>query len=418
MTVPYVYVETTPHMNHPQTTPPTQPPVVTGGGHDGLPEKNAEPSFTFTEGPPPAMPPFAPARFTGSGRELLKLHIGNCVYSLLTLGVYSFWGKVRIRRYLWEHTLIMDEPLEYTGTGGELFRSFFIVMLLLALLGAVYYALDALVSPYLAPAAAAVLAVPLSHLGIYLALRYRLTRTRWRGICADLAGSSLIYALWASGYSLLSFITGGLFYPLQKARLIKRRANVTFFGDRRFAFTGKSLPLYKAFFRCAFLALLFGLVLGGLFAGGAYWTLLRWPELGALLHDMEIPQTDGNESLFFCLFTLIVAVPLSAAWMFSILYKVAQVRWFFSHLAFGQTGFSASRFTAWRLCRLTLGNIFLILLTGGFGMPWATARLYRFAIGSLDASGPANLGSVSQSARKGWSGGEGLVDALNVDIAL
>ncbi len=45
------------------------------------------------------------------------------------LGIWRFWGKTRMRRYLWSHTSLSGDRFEYTGTGGELFVGFIIVMI-------------------------------------------------------------------------------------------------------------------------------------------------------------------------------------------------------------------------------------------------------------------------------------------------
>ncbi len=394
----------------------SHPPVIFGVAaqtREPCPSPDG-PAFSFSTADQRPFSTFLPVRFTGKGRELLCLHLRNIFFSLLTLGVYSFWGKVRIRRYLWEHTLILDESLEYTGTGGELFRSFFIVMLLLASMGGLYYALDALVSPYLAPFAAGILAVPLTHLGVYLALRYRLTRTRWRGIRGNLTGSSIVYALFASAFSLLSFITGSLLFPLQKAHLARRRANAAFFGNRPFRFTGTSGPLYGAFFRCLIQAALAGIFLSLLVYSGLYAaSALLWPDSFAALWE-ALPE--GKYSLWTIWGPLLTV--LLAAWCFFTLYKAAQVRWFFTNLHFGRVAFSASRFTGWRFWRLLLGNLTLTVLTCGLGAPWATIRLYRFAAETLDASGAPDLENLLQNTGVAWSGGEGILDALNVDLSL
>lgn len=58
------------------------------------------------------------------GNDLLRLFIVNVLLSMLTLGGYRFWGKTRIRQYLWSRISFADEGFEYTGLGKELSRSF------------------------------------------------------------------------------------------------------------------------------------------------------------------------------------------------------------------------------------------------------------------------------------------------------
>src|SRR6476661_5021578 len=57
----------------------------------------------------------------------------NGLLRILTLGVYHFWGKTEVRQRIWSAVPINGEPLEYRGTGGELFRGFLIVFFLILL---------------------------------------------------------------------------------------------------------------------------------------------------------------------------------------------------------------------------------------------------------------------------------------------
>ena len=61
------------------------------------------------------------------------LSLLNGVLRILTLGVYHFWGKTEVRQRIWSAVRIDGEPLEYRGTGGELFRGFLIVFFLILL---------------------------------------------------------------------------------------------------------------------------------------------------------------------------------------------------------------------------------------------------------------------------------------------
>ena len=63
----------------------------------------------------------------------LGLSILNGLLRILTLGVYHFWGKTEVRQRIWSAVRIDGEPLDYRGTGGELFRGFLIVFFLILL---------------------------------------------------------------------------------------------------------------------------------------------------------------------------------------------------------------------------------------------------------------------------------------------
>src|SRR5215212_624622 len=71
-------------------------------------------------------------RFTGTWREYLPIAATNALLIIVTLGVYRFWATARQRRYLWSRTHVIDDALEWTGTGKEMFIGFLIVIAILA----------------------------------------------------------------------------------------------------------------------------------------------------------------------------------------------------------------------------------------------------------------------------------------------
>src|SRR5262249_15721956 len=78
----------------------------------------------------------------------LRLSLLNGPLPVLTLGVFHFWGKTEVRQRIWSAVRIDGEPLDYRGTGGELFRGFLIVFfLILVPLLAIGFAGALLVSP-------------------------------------------------------------------------------------------------------------------------------------------------------------------------------------------------------------------------------------------------------------------------------
>ena len=127
----------------------------------------------------------------------LGLSLLNGVLRILTLGVYHFWGKTEVRQRIWSAVRIDGEPLDYRGTGGELFRGFLIVffLILLPLALARFVVAAALRADGRRPRRLRarcfwIVVFSLSGFGIHRARRYRLSRTRWRGIRAGLSGRS------------------------------------------------------------------------------------------------------------------------------------------------------------------------------------------------------------------------------------
>lgn len=163
--------------------------------------------------------------------------------AIATLGVYRFWGRTRVRRYVWSRIRLGGDRLEYTGTGRELFIGFLRVAALFAGLalvsrlaqfapvaGPVVQGLSSLV------ATALYLSVP------YFSRRYRLCRTRWRGVAFELKPCLGAYAWCRLRFGLLTLLTLGMLAPIDRIKTEALLIRNTRFGDRAFACKPRVLP--------------------------------------------------------------------------------------------------------------------------------------------------------------------------------
>jgi uncharacterized membrane protein YjgN (DUF898 family) len=63
-----------------------------------------------------------PIEFRGSPREYFRIWIVNLCLTLLTLGIFSAWAKVRKKRYFYSHTTLDGTPFQYLGQPIPIFR--------------------------------------------------------------------------------------------------------------------------------------------------------------------------------------------------------------------------------------------------------------------------------------------------------
>lgn len=68
--------------------------------------------------------------YEGDAIDLFFENFLLVLFSILTLGIYYFWGYARIRRYILTHTHLDGKSLQFEGTGGQ----FFVLSLVNALL--------------------------------------------------------------------------------------------------------------------------------------------------------------------------------------------------------------------------------------------------------------------------------------------
>ena len=203
-------------------------------------------------------------RFTGSGSEYFGIWIVNVLLSVVTIGVWTAWAKVRRLRYFNGRTIVLGDPLEYHATGWMIFKGRALVLLALAASSGL--------SEVLANVHGAAAAVPgLALFALYpwvlnRSLRFSARMTSWRNVRFDWRGTywgvTKTYFLWP----LLGLLTLGACIPLAARALRHYMANNYLFGTTRFSAHTPIRPYYVAFGW----SLLFVLsVVAG--AAGAFW---------------------------------------------------------------------------------------------------------------------------------------------------
>lgn len=70
-------------------------------------------------------------KFEGDGWEYFKIWIVNILLTIVTLGLYYPWAKVRNLRYFYANSTLEGKNFEYHATGKQLFIGYLIAMILL-----------------------------------------------------------------------------------------------------------------------------------------------------------------------------------------------------------------------------------------------------------------------------------------------
>ena len=192
--------------------------------------------------------------YDGKVWRLYKIVLINLSLTLVTLGLFRFWAKTRLRRFLWVHATIDQDRLEYAGTGNELLLGFLIVLFPILLPLFLVLGTSSLILEGFAPGWSWVvetfqplLIFFLIGIALYRARYYRLTRTRWRGIRAGQTGSSVRYGVMVAASYLATLFSLGLAWPWSQVWLFRYKMNNTWLGNRRFVFDGSSAGLYPSY---------------------------------------------------------------------------------------------------------------------------------------------------------------------------
>ena len=177
--------------------------------------------------------------YHGSGAALFWLMVRTTIYSLLTLGIYRFWQRTKMRQHFWNGIRVGGSPLEYTGTGLEKLLGFLIAVVFLTVylglfqIGFFFLGLQLSGGSELVGLFTSLPVVPLIYYAQYRSRRYVLSRTQLRGIRFAMDRDALGYVWRALGHLLLTAVTLGVLYPRMHWYLERYKANRTCYGDVR-----------------------------------------------------------------------------------------------------------------------------------------------------------------------------------------
>lgn len=190
--------------------------------------------------------------YDGPHKELFTIYIQNVALTLVTLGVYRFWAKVRTRRFHLTHTIFADGRFDYHATGEEKFIGFVKGMLILVPFGVAYY----YGSQWMAENPTRIL----THLGISygiffglylirpLALvggqRFNLARTSWNNLRFRFTGRLRdAYKLYI-GDAFLIVLTLGIYWSWHLCRVRRFKLAHTTLGEETLDFRGEGSALF------------------------------------------------------------------------------------------------------------------------------------------------------------------------------
>jgi uncharacterized membrane protein YjgN (DUF898 family) len=355
-------------------------------------------------------------RFHGRWQDFAKIALPNLLLTIVTLGFYRFWGTTRERRYLWGQTQFIDERLEWTGTGKELFVGFIMVFFLIGIPFIILQLLSQRLifqgSPGLAAAISFLMALLIFYLGgvaRFRALRYRLSRSYWRGIRGGSHDPGYLYGASYMWKSIVGMIPLFLLVPWSMISLWNERWNDMSFGPYRFESTARWTHLMKRYM--LFYLIPFVLVIGGIILGI---TALASGAAGGNPAE-KLGVAFGPVFFVFLFFMIYIALPLAALAFYSKFFRVAVGGLRLHNLEFD---FKA-RATDWIM--LYLGHAAVVIVSAlAFVLPLLLApafiryRNWKFFVTHMEVYGEVNVDDLIQSDTEVSSHGEGLLDAFDL----
>lgn len=338
-----------------------------------------------------------PFQFTGSGGEYFRIWIVNLALSLLTLGIYSAWAKVRRKRYFNTHTLLDGHPFDYLADPVAILRGRLIAFGLFFV-----YAVAQRSLPWLSLSLLVLFFLVTPWL-VVRALQFNARNTSHRGLRFDFKGDLGEAIRIFIGWSSLLLLSLGLLLPYLLYRKTAFIAGNHAYGATQARFEGRARSFYRLFLNAG-LVMLAPVVL--IVAGSIFLATMRhagpvgWPESFAMLGL-------GVLALF-------AVVPIVAGYVQA---RVARLT--FKGTRFGELRF-AGRHSARGLIGLYASNLLLILLTLGLYTPWARVRTARYWLDNLAVVGPENGldGFVAAAGAGVAATGAEMAEVFDVDLGI
>ncbi len=341
-------------------------------------------------------------QFTGNWREFLPIAATNVLLIIVTLGIYRFWAAARERRYLWSRTHVIDDTLEWSGTGKEMFIGFLaVIAVLLPFFLFIQFAFPAMLAR--GQNLAAGLLVAAFYVGLiwligfagFRALRYRLSRSWWHGIRGGSDDSGAPYATEFLGRTLLTIFTAFLAFPWATTNLWNSRWNRMSFGPHRFEANLTSEGLWRRWL------LIYVMPILAIFAAGAF---------GAMAIGQRVDGLGFGIAAFFAIIAVLIyiAIPLATLHWYAKFFRHAAASLRLGELEFG---FEA-RTRDW--LKLFLGNFGLAIITLGLGMAYWNYRNWSFMVRHVRLYGEVDLEGLTQSSTRAPKDAEGFADAFDM----
>ncbi|MBI3556325.1 MAG: DUF898 domain-containing protein [Deltaproteobacteria bacterium] len=349
-------------------------------------------------------------KFTGTGREYFRIWIVNLCLTLLTLGIFSAWAKVRKKHYFYSHTKLAGTPFQYLGQpipilrgriiGALLFLAYFVASHFLQSTLPYLLVIGLVVAPWVVIRSAAFNARYSAFRNITFSFK-----SDWRAAAQTLywLGIIPIYVLgaflhwWEKGkFVAVATLIGMILFPYWVRRLKAYLICNISYGGKSAKFTAKGDHFFVTYFVAALIVTIVG-------AAGIFGTY-------AIRSHYSIPITAQS---------LLPYVMIYSA--YALAYAYVQTR--ITNLVWSNTRLGPLRFEAnlrfGEMAKLYIVNAAAILASAGLLIPWAIIRSVRYRVEQTKVIPEAELSEFR--GRKGAAvsaAGAETIDLFDMDISV
>ncbi|MCP5363881.1 MAG: DUF898 domain-containing protein [Hyphomicrobiales bacterium] len=371
-------------------------------------------AYSSAERPTASAASFLPFRFTGTGHDYFSIWIVNLLLSIITIGVWSAWAKVRRLRYFYGNTILHHHGLDYHATGWMILKGRLIAVAVL-----IAYSMLEFIDP-LAQGIAALAAIPVLPWLIIRSLKFNARMTSWRNVRFDFQGRYWPAFKAFIVMPVLGVVTLGLLMPLTFKSAALYLARNFRFGQAEFQADARLGDYYVAVMKTS------GVFIGALAILGATFGALTYALHGSFsLPAITLPPNHLNESSetdiqSITQFTLAITIAIVLSFVIAKNFLSACNRNIIVNgLRLDDRHEFTSNLSGFRLAWIALSNLIMKVLSLGLLTPWATIRTWRYQTHCLSVLAAGNVDDfVDTEQQSGSAFGSEFADLQDFDIGL
>jgi len=350
---------------------------------------------------PPARAP-EQLHFTGRGAEYFGIWIVNILLTIVTLGIYSAWAKVRRLQYFYRHTQVAGSSFDFHGSPTRI-----LIGRVIALGMLIAYNLSVRLQSAMTIVILAGIAFVMPWL-LRNSFRFRLYNTSWRGtrfhFRGTVAGAYRVFLL--NGF--LTLITLYVMAPFTHQRLKAYQHDNSWFGRTRCSFHARPGQFYLIYLLLLATFVVFAIVIGFSGIGGAFASMSQAQKHGGHANPQAVFRA------LAILYGALILLGVSIGPLFHAL--ITNLIW--NNTRLGEHRIECNM-SPWVLIWITASNFVLVVLTVGLFIPWAVVRLARFQLESVRLLPASDLQEfVAAEPEAIGAAGEEAATAFDFDIAL
>jgi len=380
-------------------------------------------------------PQTRPFRFSGDGGEYFKIWIVNLILTILTLGIYSAWAKVRTKRYFYGNTSLDNAAFEYHAAPivilkGRLiaFTAFVIYVLLsrfFPIAGAIFAVILVLLMPWVIWRSILFNARMVSYRNVRFGFR-GLVKEAYRilvlipllpiiigvilgGIAFLILGGGTIVGV-ISSITILAFY---LVFPYVQQLMTSYYINNRQYGQGKFS-AQLSAKKYYAVYLALFALIILFIITIGIVASVVGLT-------GGLEQMKVMQQSDPNTMNGMIVgMILLIYIFFIALGLWGTAYLEANIKnYVLNHTKLDDVLQLNSNIKVGKLFGIYLSNTLLVMVSSGLAYPWAVIRLKKYKIESTSAIINGDIAQYVNQQQEAQSAlGEELGDAFDTAIDL